>query len=173
MAGLGTRFLPATNAIPKDLLLIIDKPIIQYAVEGGVAAGITELIFVTGRTKWAIEDHFDANLELERELREKGKDDLAKAIHDIVPDHVNCIFIRQPQALGLGHAVPCAWPMLGREPFAVLLADEVVKDKPSPTQELIAASQRTDIRDGCGSGRGLEIRDRRAGRSARVRRGSH
>jgi UTP--glucose-1-phosphate uridylyltransferase len=107
VAGLGTRFLPATKAMPKELLPIIDKPIIQYAVEEAIAAGITELIFVTGRTKRAIEDHFDANPELERELREKGKDDLAEAIHAIVPDHVNCIFIRQPRALGLGYAVLC------------------------------------------------------------------
>lgn len=110
VAGLGTRFLPATKAMPKELLPIIDKPIIQYAVEAAVAAGITELIFVTGRTKRAIEDHFDANPELERELREKGKDDLAEMIHAIVPDHVNCIFIRQPRALGLGHAILCAAP---------------------------------------------------------------
>lgn len=143
VAGLGTRFLPATKAMPKELLPIIDKPIIQYAVEEAVAAGITDLVFVTGRTKRAIEDHFDANPELERELREKGKDDLAAAIHDIVPDHVNCIFIRQHRPLGLGHAVLCAAPVIGREPFCVLLADDVVKGQPSPTQELIAAYDRT------------------------------
>lgn len=139
VAGLGTRFLPATKAMPKELLPIIDKPIIQYAVEEAVAAGITDLIFVTGRTKRAIEDHFDTNPELERELRVKGKDDLADAIRDIVPDHVNCIFIRQPRALGLGHAVLCAAPVIGRDPFAVLLADDVVKGAPSPTAALIAA----------------------------------
>lgn len=139
VAGLGTRFLPATKAMPKELLPIIDKPIIQYAVEEAIAAGITQLIFVTGRTKRAIEDHFDTNLGLERELREKGKDDLAAAIHGIVPDHVNCIYIRQPQALGLGHAVLCAAPVIGRDPFAVLLADDVVKGTLSPTAELIAA----------------------------------
>lgn len=143
VAGLGTRFLPATKAMPKELLPIIDKPIIQYAVEEAIAAGITELVFVTGRTKRAIEDHFDTNPELERELHEKGKDDLAAAIHGIIPDQVNCIFIRQPRALGLGHAVLCAAPVIGRNPFAVLLADDVVKGTPSPTAELIAAFERT------------------------------
>ena len=112
VAGYGTRFLPATKAMPKELLPIIDKPIIQYAVDEAIAAGITDLIFVTGRTKRAIEDHFDGNPELERELREKGKDDLAATIRGIVPDHVNCIFIRQPAALGLGHAVLCAAPVI-------------------------------------------------------------
>ena len=143
VAGLGTRFLPATKAMPKELLPIIDKPIIQYAVEEAIAAGITELVFVTGRTKRAIEDHFDTNPDLERELHEAGKDDLAAAIHGIIPDHVNCIFIRQPRALGLGHAVLCAAPVIGRAPFAVLLADDVVKGTPSPTAELIAAYART------------------------------
>ena len=143
VAGLGTRFLPATKAMPKELLPIIDKPIIQYAVEEAIAAGITELVFVTGRTKRAIEDHFDTNHELERELSEQGKDDLAAAVHGIIPDHVNCIFIRQPRALGLGHAVLCAAPVIGRNPFAVLLADDVVKGTPSPTAELIAAYART------------------------------
>tara|TARA_Y100001933_G_scaffold259719_1_gene310224 strand:- start:308 stop:1108 length:801 start_codon:yes stop_codon:yes gene_type:complete len=129
--------------MPKELLPIIDKPIIQYAVDEAIAAGITDLIFVTGRTKRAIEDHFDGNPELERELREKGKDDLAATIRGIVPDHVNCIFIRQPAALGLGHAVLCAAPVIGREPFAVLLADDVVKGSTSPTEELVAGFERT------------------------------
>jgi UTP--glucose-1-phosphate uridylyltransferase len=120
VAGLGTRFLPATKAMPKELLPIIDKPIIQYAVEEAIAAGITELVFVTGRTKRAIEDHFDTNPELERQLIAKGNDDLAAAIHGIIPDHVNCISVRQPRALGLGHAALCAAPVLGRHPFAVL-----------------------------------------------------
>ena len=142
VAGLGTRFLPATKAMPKELLPIIDKPIIQYAVEEAIAAGITELVFVTGRTKRAIEDHFDTNPEL-GELIAKGNDDLAAAIHGIIPDHVNCIFVRQPRALGLGHAVLCAAPVIGRNPFAVLLADDVVKGTPSPTAELIAAYART------------------------------
>jgi UTP--glucose-1-phosphate uridylyltransferase len=139
VAGLGTRFLPATKAMPKELLPIIDKPIIQYAVEEAIAAGITELIFITGRTKRAIEDHFDANPELERELRERGKRDVADMVNSIIPAHVNCIFIRQPQALGLGHAVLCAEPVVGDEPFAVLLADDFVRGEVLPTQELIAA----------------------------------
>jgi UTP--glucose-1-phosphate uridylyltransferase len=129
--------------VPKELLPIIDKPIIQYAVEEALAVGITELGFVTGRTKRPNEDHFVTNPELERGLHEKGKDDLAAAIRGIIPDHVNCIFIRQPQALGLGHAVLCAAPVIGRDPLAVLLADDVVTGTPSPTGELIAAYART------------------------------
>ena len=138
VAGLGTRFLPATKAMPKELLPIIDKPIIQYAVEEAVACGITDLIFVTGRTKRAIEDHFDANLELERALRGKGKDDVADMVRNIVPEGVRCIFLRQPEALGLGHAVLCAEPAVGREPFVVLLADDVMRGD-LPTQCLITA----------------------------------
>jgi UTP--glucose-1-phosphate uridylyltransferase len=139
VAGLGTRFLPATKAMPKELLPIIDKPVIQYAVEEAIEAGINELIFVTGRTKRAIEDHFDSNPELERELRAKGKDELADMIESIVPKHVNCIFLRQPRALGLGHAVLCAEPVVGREPFAVLLADDVVRADKKPISALVAA----------------------------------
>ena len=139
VAGLGTRFLPATKAMPKELLPIIDKPIIQYAVEEAIEAGITELVFITGRTKRAIEDHFDAMPELERELRDKGKDEMVDMIHAIVPDHVNCVFIRQPRALGLGHAVLCAEPVIGNEPFAVLLADDVIRADVKPTAALVAA----------------------------------
>lgn len=139
VAGLGTRFLPATKAMPKELLPIIDKPVIQYAVEEAIEAGINELIFVTGRTKRAIEDHFDSNPELERELRAKGKDDIADMIESIVPKHVNCIFLRQSRALGLGHAVLCAEPVVGREPFAVLLADDVVRADKKPISALVAA----------------------------------
>lgn len=138
VAGLGTRFLPATKAMPKELLPIIDKPIIQYAVEEAVSAGITDLIFVTGRTKRAIEDHFDANPELERALRDKGKDDVADMIRNIVPEGVRCIFVRQSEALGLGHAVLCAEPAVGHEPFAVLLADDVMRGA-LPTQSLLDA----------------------------------
>jgi UTP--glucose-1-phosphate uridylyltransferase len=141
VAGLGTRFLPATKAMPKELLPIIDKPIIQYAVEEAVAAGITDLIFVTGRTKRAIEDHFDSNPELERALREKGREDEAAMIRNIVPEGVRCIFLRQPEALGLGHAVLCAEPAVGHEPFAVLLADDVMRGD-LPTQALVAAYAR-------------------------------
>lgn len=138
VAGLGTRFLPATKAMPKELLPIIDKPIIQYAVEEAVAAGITDMIFVTGRTKRAIEDHFDANPELERALRENGKEDVADMIRSIVPEGVRCIFLRQPEALGLGHAVLCAEPAVGREPFLVILADDVMRGD-LPTQCLVNA----------------------------------
>lgn len=139
VAGLGTRFLPATKAMPKELLPIIDKPIIQYAVEEAIAAGITDLVFVTGRTKRAIEDHFDVNLELEAALAAKGKDDVRAMVHSIVPDSVNCIFVRQPEALGLGHAVLCAAPVIGDAPFAVLLADDFMRGTILPTQSLIAA----------------------------------
>ena len=138
VAGLGTRFLPATKAMPKELLPIIDKPIIQYAVEEAVAAGITDLIFVTGRTKRAIEDHFDANPELERALRDKGQDDVADMVRNIVPEGVRCIFLRQPEALGLGHAVLCAEPAVGDEPFVVLLADDVMRGD-LPTRRLVEA----------------------------------
>ena len=138
VAGLGTRFLPATKAMPKELLPVIDKPIIQYAVEEAVAAGITDLIFVTGRTKRAIEDHFDANPELERALRDKGKEEVADMVRNIVPEGVRCIFLRQPEALGLGHAVLCAEPAIGREPFVVLLADDLMRGN-LPTRQLVEA----------------------------------
>ncbi|WP_033419494.1 UTP--glucose-1-phosphate uridylyltransferase [Pseudorhodobacter ferrugineus] len=139
VAGMGTRFLPATKAMPKELLPIIDKPLIQYAVEEAIEAGITQLVFVTGRTKRAIEDHFDTNPALERELRDTGKDAIADMVHAIVPDHVSCIYIRQPEALGLGHAVLCAEPAIGHEPFAVLLADDVIRASVKPTAALVAA----------------------------------
>lgn len=125
VAGLGTRFLPATKAIPKELLPIIDKPAIQYAVEEAVAAGITELVFITGRTKRAIEDHFDANPELERALADAGKDEILDTVRGIVPPNVSCIFLRQARALGTGHAVRCALPVIGDEPVALFLPDDV------------------------------------------------
>lgn len=137
VAGLGTRFLPATKAMPKELLPIIDKPIIQYAVEEAVAAGITDLIFITGKSKRAIEDHFDSNLELETALKSKGKTDVLAQIQNIVPPGVNCIFIRQAEALGLGHAVLCAEPVVGNEPFAVLLADDLILGKQLPTPQMV------------------------------------
>lgn len=141
VAGLGTRFLPATKAMPKELLPIIDKPIIQYAVEEAVAAGIANLIFVTGRTKRAIEDHFDTNPELEAILRSREKTALAETVRRIVPDGVNCIFVRQPEARGLGHAVLCAEPVVEHEPFVVLLADDVVRGG-LPTRDLVQAYAR-------------------------------
>lgn len=124
VAGFGTRFLPATKAMPKELLPIVDKPLIQYAAEEAIAAGIDTLIFVTGRHKRAIEDHFDSNPELEFALRAKGKDAQADMVHNILPKGVECIFVRQPEQLGLGHAVLCAERAVGAEPFAVLLADD-------------------------------------------------
>lgn len=124
VAGLGSRFLPATKAQPKEMLPIVDKPLIQYAVEEAVAAGIRELVFITGRNKRAIEDHFDKAYELETELEAAGKVKLLEQIQKILPSDVNCIYIRQIEPLGLGHAVLCARPVIGNEPFAVLLADD-------------------------------------------------
>jgi len=131
VAGLGTRFLPATKAMPKEMLPVVDKPLIQYAVEEAVAAGFTELVFVTGRNKRAIEDHFDRVPELEQDLEAKNKVALLETVRNVLPAHVNCVYTRQPAALGLGHAVLCAAPIVGDEPFAVLLADDMI-DAPSP-----------------------------------------
>ena len=127
VAGLGSRFLPATKAQPKEMLPIVDKPLIQYAVEEAVEAGITEMIFITGRNKRAIEDHFDKAYELEAELEAVGKDQLLRRVREVIPKTVNCMYIRQPQALGLGHAVLCARPIVGQDPFAVLLADDFMQ----------------------------------------------
>ncbi|MBI1890781.1 MAG: UTP--glucose-1-phosphate uridylyltransferase GalU [Burkholderiales bacterium] len=124
VAGLGSRFLPATKAQPKEMLPIVDKPLIQYAAEEAAAAGITEMIFITGRNKRAIEDHFDKAYELEAELEAAGKDALLEVIRSVIPKEINCIYIRQAQPLGLGHAVLCARPVVNDEPFAVLLADD-------------------------------------------------
>jgi UTP--glucose-1-phosphate uridylyltransferase len=129
VAGLGTRFLPATKASPKEMLPIVDKPLIQYAAEEAIAAGATELIFITGRNKRSIEDHFDNASELEAMLEASGKDEMLKALKGILPSHVSCIFIRQPKALGLGHAVLCAKPVVGDAPFAVILADDLIDAK--------------------------------------------
>jgi UTP--glucose-1-phosphate uridylyltransferase len=131
VAGMGTRFLPATKASPKEMLPIVDKPLIQYAVEEAVAAGVTDMIFVTGRSKRAIEDHFDKAYELESELERRGKAELLEFVRNLLPKNINCIYIRQAEALGLGHAVLCAKPAIGDEPFAVLLADDLLDgDKP-------------------------------------------
>ncbi|NVM79927.1 UTP--glucose-1-phosphate uridylyltransferase [Duganella sp. SG902] len=124
VAGLGSRFLPATKAQPKEMLPIVDKPLIQYAVEEAVAAGITEMVFITGRNKRAIEDHFDKAYELESELEAADKQQLLELVRNVIPKSVNCIYIRQSEPLGLGHAVLCARPVIGDEPFAVLLADD-------------------------------------------------
>ena len=137
--GLGTRFLPATKAMPKEMLPIVDKPMIQYAVEEAARAGITEMIFVTGRNKRAIEDHFDAHPELERELEEKGKDELLEIVRSILPHNIHCIYLRQPKALGLGHAVLCAQPVVGDDPFAVILADDLIDAPKGCIGQLIEA----------------------------------
>ena len=126
VAGMGTRFLPATKASPKEMLPIVDKPLIQYAVEEAVRAGITELVFITGRGKRAIEDHFDKAYEVETKLQARGKKELLKSVQDILPKNTRCIYVRQPETLGLGHAVLCAANVIGDEPFAVILADDLI-----------------------------------------------
>lgn len=138
VAGLGTRFLPATKASPKEMLPIVDKPLIQYAAEEAIAAGVEELIFVTGRYKRAIEDHFDKAYELEAELAAKGKTDLLEIVRNVLPNHVSCVYTRQPEALGLGHAVLCARPVVGADPFAVILADDLISAHPSVLEQMAA-----------------------------------
>ena len=129
VAGLGTRFLPATKASPKEMLPVVDKPLIQYAVEEAVEAGVEVMVFVTGRNKTAISNHFDTAYELENELQVRGKDKLLEIVQGIVPPHVSCVFIRQSMPLGLGHAVLCAEPVVGDEPFAVILADDLIQNQ--------------------------------------------
>ena len=144
VAGFGTRFLPATKAMPKELLPIIDKPLIQYAAEEAIAAGLDTLIFVTGRNKRAIEDHFDSNNELEVALRSKGKNEMADMVKNILPKGVECIFVRQPEQLGLGHAVLCAERVVGNEPFALLLADDFITyEGKGITSDLIRGFEKT------------------------------
>jgi UTP--glucose-1-phosphate uridylyltransferase len=130
VAGLGSRFLPVTKASPKEMLPVVDKPLIQYAVEEAAAAGITEMIFVTGRNKRAIEDHFDKAYELETELERKNKDQLLDMVRSVLPEGVRCIYLRQAEPLGLGHAVLCAQPVVGNDPFAVILADDLMDSDP-------------------------------------------
>ncbi|WP_218814401.1 UTP--glucose-1-phosphate uridylyltransferase GalU [Rickettsiella endosymbiont of Dermanyssus gallinae] len=141
VAGLGTRFLPATKASPKEMLPIVDKPLIQYAVEEAIAAGITELIFVTSSSKRAIEDHFDSNYELEAKLAEAGKNDLLQIVKNILPKGVSCIYLRQPDTLGLGHAVLCAQPLIDNEPFAILLADDLIDSSVSCLKQMLTVYQ--------------------------------
>lgn len=126
VAGMGTRFLPATKANPKEMLPIVDKPLIQYAAEEAVAAGCDTLIFIIGRNKRSIPDHFDKAYELETEMQERGKHKVLSLVQDILPSHVSCVYIRQAEALGLGHAVNCARPVVGDDPFAVILADDLI-----------------------------------------------
>ncbi|MBX9295318.1 UTP--glucose-1-phosphate uridylyltransferase GalU [Chromobacterium piscinae] len=137
VAGLGTRFLPATKASPKEMLPVVDKPLIQYAVEEAIAAGMTELIFITGRNKRSIEDHFDKAYELETELEYKNKQKLLQLVQEIIPPSVSCIYIRQTEALGLGHAVLCARPVVGDEPFAVILADDLIEGAPGAMEQMV------------------------------------
>jgi len=142
VAGRGTRFLPATKASPKEMLPIVDKPLIQYAVEEALEAGARRLVFVTGRFKRAIEDHFDKDAELERELELAGKEELLTAVQEIVPTNADCIYIRQSEPLGLGHAVLCARPVVGERPFFVHLADDLIDASPgclSQMQQVFAA----------------------------------
>ena len=142
VAGLGTRFLPATKATPKEMLPIVDKPLIQFAVEEAIEAGITEMIFVTGRTKRAIEDHFDKAYELETELAAKSKTDLLAMLKSVLPNDVNCIYIRQAEPLGLGHAVGCAASVVDDEPFAVILADDLIDGKPGALKQMVDAAHK-------------------------------
>lgn len=136
VAGLGTRFLPATKASPKEMLPIVDKPLIQYAAEEAIASGATELVFITGKNKRSIEDHFDMAPELEAQLEASGKEELLATLKGILPSHVTCVFIRQPQALGLGHAVLCAKPVVGDAPFSVILADDLIDADTSATKQM-------------------------------------
>ncbi len=142
VAGMGSRFLPATKASPKEMMPIVDKPLIQYAVEEAVAAGMTDMIFITGRNKRAIEDHFDKAYEVEAELSARGKKDLLDLVQDIVPKHVNCVYIRQAEPLGLGHAVLCAEPVVGDEPFGVILADDLIDGKPPALKQMAQVYER-------------------------------
>jgi UTP--glucose-1-phosphate uridylyltransferase len=147
VAGFGSRFLPATKAQPKEMLPIVDKPLIQYAVEEAVAAGITDMVFITGRNKRAIEDHFDKAYELESQLEAAGKNQLLDLVRNVIPKHINCIFIRQSEALGLGHAVLCARPVVGDDPFAVLLADDFM-DVPAGEKSVMAQMVDVYAREG-------------------------
>ncbi|MBC7944021.1 MAG: UTP--glucose-1-phosphate uridylyltransferase GalU [Burkholderiales bacterium] len=137
VAGLGTRFLPATKASPKEMLPVVDKPLIQYAVEEAIAAGITELIFVTGRGKRSIEDHFDKAYELEVALQAAGKLKLLRQVRHLLPSDVHCVYVRQAEARGLGHAVLCAKQLIGDQPFAVLLADDLIDGEPPVLQQMV------------------------------------
>jgi UTP--glucose-1-phosphate uridylyltransferase len=144
VAGMGTRFLPATKSIPKEMLPIVDKPLIQYAVEEALEAGIETLIFITSNKKHAISDHFDSDFELETKLARSGKRDLLERIVDIVPGHVDRVYVTQTEALGLGHAILCAASVVGDEPFAVLLADDMVKnDGPGALAQMVEVHERT------------------------------
>jgi UTP--glucose-1-phosphate uridylyltransferase len=141
VAGMGSRFLPATKVSPKEMMPIVDKPLIQYAVEEAVAAGITDMVFITGRNKRAIEDHFDKAYELEAALAMRGKEELLRMVQQVIPAHINCIYIRQAEPLGLGHAVLCAKPVVQDEPFAVLLADDLIDGEPPIMKQMVGVFQ--------------------------------
>lgn len=141
VAGMGSRFLPATKVSPKEMMPIVDKPLIQYAVEEAVAAGITDMVFITGRNKRAIEDHFDKAYELEAELAMRGKEELLRLVREVTPSHINCIYIRQIEPLGLGHAVLCAKPVVQDEPFAVLLADDLIDGETPVIKQMVEVFQ--------------------------------
>lgn len=143
VAGMGTRFLPATKASPKEMLPIVDKPLIQYAVEEAVAAGCSEIIFVTGRSKRSIEDHFDKAYELETELALREKHKLLACVQNVLPNHVTCLYIRQAEALGLGHAVLCAQAAVNQEPFAVILADDLIDSPTGALKQMVEVYQET------------------------------
>ena len=178
VAGLGSRFLPVTKASPKEMLPIVDMPLIQYAVEEAAAAGITDMIFITGRNKRAIEDHFDKAYELETELALRNKTELLETVQSSTPSGVNCIYIRQTEALGLGHAVLCAEPVIGDEPFAVLLADDLIDAGTPVMRQMTDIAAREDVSvigvmevrpEDTGSYGMVEV-DSLAGRSAPIRR---
>jgi UTP--glucose-1-phosphate uridylyltransferase len=145
VAGLGSRFLPATKASPKEMLPVVDKPLIQYAVEEAASAGIRDMIFITGRNKRAIEDHFDKAYELETELALRNKTELINAVKEATPPGINCIYIRQSEALGLGHAVLCAAPVVGDEPFAVILADDLIDARVPVTKQMVEIAMRENV----------------------------
>lgn len=153
VAGLGTRFLPATKAIPKEMLPIVDKPLIQYAVQEAYEAGITHMVFITSASKRSIEDHFDKSQLLEDELLEKGKFELLETVRSVTPADVSFIFLRQPEPLGLGHAVLCAEHIIGDEPFAVILPDDLIDAEKSTIAQLIA------VREKMGGGNVLAVQD--------------
>lgn len=142
VAGMGSRFLPATKASPKEMMPIVDKPLIQYAVEEAIAAGINDMVFITGRNKRAIEDHFDKAYEVEAELAARGKTELLDLIQGVIPKSVKCIYIRQPEALGLGHAVLCAQPAVNDETFAVILADDLIDANPPALRQMTDVFER-------------------------------
>lgn len=137
VAGMGSRFLPATKASPKEMMPVVDKPLIQYAVEEAVEAGITDMVFIIGRNKRSIPDHFDKAYELEAELEMRGKTELLSVVRGVIPKNINCIYIRQSEALGLGHAVLCAKPVIQNEPFAVILADDLIDGKPAIVKQMV------------------------------------